>query len=250
MVFDIVIPVGPNDIKYIHEQVEYTKKNIIGYKNIFIISCKEDLYVKDCTVISENIFPFNIDTVASYHTKHKQNGWYLQQLLKLYAGFVIPDILDNYLVIDSDTYFLKPTKFIDNNNKLLYNFSNENHKEYFNHMNRLLPTLVKMDKTKSGICHHMIFNKNIIKVLFDKVEYYYNFTNNVTKKFYEIFLLCVDKDWYSGSGASEYEIYFNFIQLYFPNDYIIRELIWKNTHSINNISSDYDYVSCHHYMRV
>ena len=178
MVFDIVIPVGPNDIKYIHEQVEYTKKNIIGYKNIFIISYKEDLYVKDCTVISENIFPFNIDTVASYHTKHKQNGWYLQQLLKLYAGFVIPDILDNYLVIDSDTYFLKPTKFIDNN-KLLYNFSNENHKEYFNHMNRLLPTLVKMDKTKSGICHHMIFENKILEEIINWVN------QNFQKEFIE-----------------------------------------------------------------
>ena len=249
MKFDIVIPVAPNDIKYIHEQVEYTKKNIIGYRNIYIISYKPDLCVKDCIVIPETLFPFSIDTVALYHSKHKQNGWYLQQLLKLYAGFVIPDILDNYLVIDSDTYFLKPTEFITDK-ILLYNFSNEYHKEYFNHMSRLLPTLIKMDKNKSGICHHMIFNKNIIKVLFNKVECHYNIINKDNKTFYEIFLLCVDKNWYSGSGASEYEIYFNFIQLYYRDDFKIRELNWKNTHSINNIESNYNYVSCHHYMRI
>ena len=38
--FDIVIPVGPNDENVINQQIEYTKKNIIGYRNIYLI-CKD-----------------------------------------------------------------------------------------------------------------------------------------------------------------------------------------------------------------
>ena len=45
------------------------------------------------------------------NTNQDRIGWYLQQLLKFYAGFVIPDILQRYLIIDCDTHFLKPTKF-------------------------------------------------------------------------------------------------------------------------------------------
>ena len=36
--FDIVIPVGPYDKLCIYKQIEYTKKNVIGYRNIYIIS--------------------------------------------------------------------------------------------------------------------------------------------------------------------------------------------------------------------
>ena len=35
--FDIVIPVGPNDKTIIEEQIKFTKKNIIGYRNIYLI---------------------------------------------------------------------------------------------------------------------------------------------------------------------------------------------------------------------
>ena len=117
--FDIVIPVGPNDKSVIEEQIKYTKKNIIGYRNIYLICYDPSITIDGCITINENIFPFNIETVAKYHGKLERNGWYLQQLLKLYAGKIIPNILDKYLVIDSDTFFLKPTTFVENNKCLV-----------------------------------------------------------------------------------------------------------------------------------
>lgn len=247
MLFDIVIPVGPNDINIIAKQLVYTQKNIIGYRNIYIITYK-NLTLDGCIIINEDIYPFSMDTVSKYHGKMSRNGWYLQQLLKLYAGVIIPDILDNYLVIDSDTFFLKPTIFIEDD-KLLYNYGTEYNEEYFNHMKCLLPDLVKVDKDKSGICHHMIFNQSIIKDLFKRVEDYYNSMNDDKKNFYDIFLMMVNKSSYNGSGASEYEIYFNFIQLFYQNNMKIRKLEWVNN-SITNINNkNLDYISCHHYMR-
>jgi len=238
--FDIIIPVGPNDVSVIHNQLSFTKKNIVGYRNIYLITPDSSLSVEGCITINESIFPFSIDTVAKYHGSNERNGWYLQQLLKLYAGFIIPDIAENYLVIDADTFFLKPTSFI-HDNKPLYNVGLEYHIPYFTHMAKLDKSFNKMTRF-SGICHHMLFNKNIIKEIIDKVE------NNHADLFYNIFLKCVTE--FTGSGASEYEIYFNYLIQYHRDKIFIRELKWKNvTDFVLQKYNGYDYISYHHYMR-
>jgi len=240
--FDIVIPVGPNDINIVKQQIECTKKNIIGYRKIYLISYDKTLVIEGCITIREDIFPFNLDTVAEIHGKNNMNGWYLQQLLKLYAGLIIPNILDIYLVIDCDTFFRKPTTFIKNN-KCLYNYGSEYHKPYFDHMIKLDKNLTKQYMDKSGICHHMIFETKYIKILFNKIERIHNDT------FYNIFLKNVI-DIFT-SGASEYEIYFNFMLKYYRNKIIIRKLKWRNTGSLDKLKDNnwYDYVSYHWYMR-
>ena len=56
--FDIVIPVGPNDEYIIEKQIKFTKKNIIGYRNIYLICYKPSINISGCITIDENIFPF------------------------------------------------------------------------------------------------------------------------------------------------------------------------------------------------
>ena len=236
--FDIVIPIGPNDIDVVKTQLEYTKKNIVGYRNIYIICYDETLQIDGCISIPEKIFPFSIETVAEYHGKLDRNGWYLQQLLKLYAGLVIPDILDKYLVLDSDTFFLKPTLFYKEG-KCLYNYGVEYHMPYFNHMNRLHEDLKKY-VNKSGICHHMMFETKYIKEMIDMIEKKHN------DFFYNVFLLNVVD--INGSGASEYEMYFNYMLFKHPTKIAIRELKWKNANTLL-LDSDYDYISYHWHMR-
>ena len=67
--FDIVIPVGPNDKKIIKKQLEYTKRNIIGYRNIYLICYDSTINFNDCITIDEKIFPFTIETVSEFHGK-------------------------------------------------------------------------------------------------------------------------------------------------------------------------------------
>lgn len=236
--FDIVILVGPNDSDIIRTQINYTFKNVLGYRNVYLICSDSSIHIEGCTTISETMFPFSMETVANYHGKRTRNGWYLQQLLKLYAGEVIPNILDRYVVIDSDTFFLKPTTFIKDG-KSLYNYGNEYHREYFLHMERVHPELRKMD-AKSGICHHMIFERKYIKELFNMVEQYHK------DSFYNIFLKTVSD--YTGSGASEYEMYFNYMLSKHPSEIMIRGLKWMNSTKLI-LDGDYDYISCHWYMR-
>jgi FkbM family methyltransferase len=237
--FDIVIPVGPNDKDIIYQQIDYTKKNIIGYRKIYLICYDPTIRIDGCITVDEKIFPFTLETVSNIHGKLSRNGWYLQQLLKVYALTIIPDILERCLVIDSDTFFLKPTVFI-NDNKCLYNFGHEYHRPYFEHMLKLDEGLIKVDRTKSGICHHMMFEKKYINELVNRIEERHN------DKFYNVFLKTATD--VNGSGASEYEIYFNYMLKYHSNTIEIRKLKWANV-NVFNTCTDADYISYHHYMR-
>lgn len=239
--FDIVIPVGPYDSKVIQEQIKYTKKNVIGYRNIYLVSYDPSFISEGCITIDEKIFPFNIDTIANAHTPSKRNGWYLQQLIKLYAGIVIPGVHSRYLVIDADTFFLKPTSFIQNG-KCLYNYGTEFHIPYFQHMLKLHPSFTKIIQV-SGICHHMIFETIYVKEIITLVEGLHKDT------FYNTFLSQVSKSDIPNSGASEYEIYFNYIISAHKESIQIRPLKWENVNTIAD-TGDNDYISNHHYSRI
>lgn len=249
MLFDIVIPVGPNDVDIIGLQLRYTKSNIIGYRNIYIVCEQTDDKIDiinnitkiddNIIIINERIFPFTIETVSLIHGKSQRNGWYLQQLLKMYAGKVIPNILERYLVIDSDTFFMKPTEFIQNN-KCLYNWGFENHGPFFQHMKRLDTDFNKVSRF-SGICHHMMFETIYIGEIINKVELNHN------DPFYITFLkqVAFDKE---TSGASEYEIYFNYMLKNHPSKITLRELKWKNVDRLLYDTS-LDYISYHWWRR-
>lgn len=240
ILFDIVIPVGPNDESVLNDMIEHTKKNIIGYRNIYLVSYNPSIIIDDCITINENIFPFNKVTIGNIIGNNDRVGWYLQQLIKLYSGFIINDLLENYLVIDSDTYFMRPTSFFSNQLPL-YNPGTEYHVPYFNHMNKLHSTLTKKTRD-SGISHHMMFQQKFMKELFTLVEGYHNI------QFWKAFLICIDKKDILASGASEYEIYFNFLHIYHKDEFIVRSLKWENVNRLTD-RNDIDYISCHWYMR-
>jgi len=254
MSFDIVIPLGPNEISRINEQIQHVKKNVVGYRNIYIISFDPNITIDGCIIIDERIFEFKINDIASYFIKYKgkynRNGWYLQQLLKLYAGFTINGILNNYLVIDADIFFLNKISFLEND-KYIFTTSDEYHIPYFIHMNKLHECF-KKNHTKSGIAHHMMFNKNLIKEMFELVETKYN------RKFWVIFIEKVEEHKkypinHVESGASEYELYFNFMIKYHNDKIIIRNLNWSNIsvsdYKNNTYDKNKDYVSVCEWMK-
>ena len=227
--FDIVIPVGPNEIKNIHKQLIFTKKNIIGFRNIYIICYDPTIIIDECIMINENIFPFKISDIADvfsrYNGKNNRNNWYFQPLLKLYVGFVVDGILDKYLVIDADVFFLKPTEFIVND-KMIFTIGYEYSIPYFKHMTNLHPSFIK-NIDKSGITHHMMFYKKYMQEIFDIVEKYHNMP------FWKAFLEMVEEHKnhnpdYIESGASEYELYFNYVYKNHNDSIIIRSLNWEN----------------------
>jgi hypothetical protein len=245
-VFDIVIPLGPNDVMYIWPNLQRNRENIVGHRNIYIVTKdpsglpadqQEQARANGCTLIDEAIFPFQMsDVIAIHGGVNWRNGWYLQQLLKLYAGFVIPDILPRYLVVDADTVFLKPTRFISDDNKCFINVGREYHVPYFEHMKRMHPTFEKQVRY-SGISHHMMFERDYVADMMRLVEEHHN-----GKIFWRVFLEEVTD--IMGSGASEYEMYFNYMIRYHGADFRIRALQWGNAPRIIE-GQGLDYVSVH-----
>jgi hypothetical protein len=244
MSFDIVIPVGPNDLSIISSTIQYTRANVLNYRNIYLVS-KNEIKLDGCIYVSEDQFPIQIETLKQMRDFRDRAGWYYQQIIKLYAGKCIPDILEHYLVIDSDVYVLKPTTFMKYDSPL-FATGTEFHPPYFEHMARLHPSFTRKMNV-SGICHHMLFTKSHLEELFQLVE---NHASNGQgyRPFWKIFLETLS-DPIPESGASEYEIYFNFMLQYHKHDMLIRNLSWNNCHSLSEAQPDNDYIAVHHYMR-
>jgi len=251
MVFDIVIPLGPNEISNIDKQIEYTKKNIVGYRNIYIVTCNNDIKINNCITIDENVFPYKnfiADYFAQHNGKKNRNGWYFQQLIKLHAWKYIDGILDNYLIIDADVFFLKPINFIEDD-KPIFSTGDEYHEPYFTHMNLLHDNFIKVHPN-SGICHHMLYNKKYIIEIINIVE------EKHKKPFWQVFILSVNEHKkYSNisideSGASEYELYFNYLVKNYKDNIIIRNLKWQNVQKNANINNylECDYISICNWM--
>lgn len=111
-------------------------------------------------------------------------GWFLQQILKVYAGKVLG--LQDFILMDSDVVWFKPIKFLsqDTSNVTIngrrvpayyYTTSNQYHPAYFSTMRKIANLGLPDDKItkqphRSGIAHHMVIIKEIMDKLFDEVE--------------------------------------------------------------------------------
>ena len=245
LLFDIVVCVGPHDNDVVSDVLPYTQRNVIGYRNIYLVCSNPNISIPGTITIDEKIFPFTISDLQVMFGNNDRNGWYLQQLLKFYAGNIIPGILKRYLILDSDVYLLKPTKFITDDGKHIFTTGNQYYVPYFLHMNKLHESLKKVHPL-SGISHHAFFHTDRVNDLFKMVEH--KFSNE--KPFWKIFLENIDINEFARSGASEYEIYLTFMNLYHVNDIVIRQLNWSDASQLDaQNTKGYDYVAIHWYHR-
>lgn len=252
---DVVIVTHPKDKETLDLCIDGIRENCTMVRRIIVVS-SEKLSDK-CEWFDEKNFPFSIDDVAlaigkgskrrsetffKYH--YRPAGWYFQQLAKLYAAYVIPDISSNVLVIDSDTIFLNPVEFL-NETGGLFCFSRLPAKQrYLRHAQRLVPGYKRIYPKIYSVCHHMLFQKPILDDLFQTVEQFHG------KPFWIAFCHAVHP--IKSNGASEYEIYYNFA-LNQTDQVQLRELKWKNSSDLNKMTRfknrGYHFVSFHTYMR-
>lgn len=237
MSFDIFITVGPSDFEIIKYTLNLNLKNINNYKNIYIHSEFKNFNFDKVNNINQSFFPFSRNEITDLIKNKSRAGWIYQQLVGLYYPF-IQNNSENVLVIDSDVFFTKKIDF-QSGSKNIFTVGYEYHKPYFDHMKLLHPDLVKHDQF-SGISHHMIYNKTILKDLIKKVEDFHS------EEFYKVFIKNLNK--YEISGAADYEIYYNFALKNYKDMHLTRELVWTNLEkfSINNFFK-YDFVSLPHY---
>jgi hypothetical protein len=256
---DVVIPSTPKDLEVLDACVEGIIANCARIRDVYVVS-KTQL-TPSARWFDEALYPFSKKDVA-YHLAKKDPiladkilneefsrvGWYYQQLLKLYAPFAIPNISSNVLVLDSDTVFLKPVSFLNEENAGLYDPSSEYWMPYFYFSERLLPGFRRLYPQYSGISHHMLFQRPVLEDLFACIEEIHEMP------FWQAFCAMVDVNQLSpfSSGASEYELYFNFV--FHRTDQVeIRRLRRIDIPSLNKVAeciqNGYDYYSCHDWMR-
>ncbi len=251
--FDVVIPVHKKDLAVLEYCIEAAKKKLVGVRNIYIIS--REKYTNNANWIDEASFPFSLDLVKSY--VGGASGWYFQQLLKMYSPLVIPGISENVLILDSDTVFFRKVKMFDDCGRPFYNISKDTKvcRRPFDqrvavHIEKLLPDLAVKNlpaefQDLSGISHNMVFNREVIKELFKKIEDF----DGTGDPFYKIFLKHSD----NSHSASEYQIYFCFLLIYHRDAVRFRRLNYKNTADINikkyRRRFKYHYCSFHSYLR-
>jgi hypothetical protein len=145
------------------------------------------------------------------------------------------------LIVDADVIFFKRVKFLDNG-KFLFDKNHETHLPYFAHIKRLHPSFGPAFRNTSGIVNVMIVNKEILRELFQKVEDYHK------QEFWNVFLDQVAPNEFS--GASEYEIYFHYINKFHPNKVILRPLRYSNFGLRSKLEGgDWHYITYHHHVQ-
>lgn len=257
-IIDVVIPCHEKDARTLDLVVDGIRHNGQGVRRVIVVSAKR--LTQKAEWFDEALFPFSKNAIAVAIFKGDEDqakkyisdsrnrlGWIYQQLLKLYAPFVIPNISSNVLILDSDTIFLNKVSFIDAQGNALFNVGHQYHKPYFEHMNLLIPGLKRVFRDYSGICHHMLFQKYILEDLFHDIEICHG------KDAWEVLAETIDPKDLFHSALSEYEIYFNYV---FSRTYKakIRTLNWREFGFNHNAIAECkkhgcDYVSCHSYMR-
>jgi hypothetical protein len=255
---DVVIPCIAKDRETLGLCIAGIKKNAASIRRIIVLSPGK--LTGEAEWFDEALFPFTKQDVAFYLMKGEdrsanfllkkrpgQVGWCYQQLLKLYAPFVIPDLSSNVLILDADTIFLNPVDFLDASGGGLYAPGFSDYHVYYEHADRCLHGIHRVFPEYSGIAHHMLFQKPVLQDLFFQVEQQHR------KPFWKVFCFEADASLIAeGPYLSEYELYFNFA---FANtDQVhIRQLQWADVASIDNLEEmkeqGYHYVSNHSWMR-
>jgi hypothetical protein len=234
MKYDIIITSCEKDKNVLQKCIQSIKQYIKGYRRIIVVSDNKLTDIENIEWFDEKNYPFSkkdlydeMYNVVPDSLRRKRLG-YINQLLKLYAHYIIPDLTENLLIIDSDVIFIKESSFFDtDDNKLIpkygYNYMYPNGwKMYQNHFKKLHPDFKNFNK--SGICHHIIYNKYIIEELFNRIEKYHKAI------FWKIYLNLMDtRPNQTHAEPANCELYFNYINVFHKDKFILRKIKWMES---------------------
>ena len=212
--FDAISCIGAESADHIAKFAQHTLANVAGIHYLYLVVPDERVDEvsavvgsnSKCVVMEESVFPFSAQSSGRE---------LFNQLVKLHAWKIIPGITKRHLVIDANLFFVSPTAFTDMSVNL-YAFTSGFDQTVFDHINILNPFLRRVDADKSGECGHMMFDARLLEHIFSFVEFnhkqtfdivYVNSASSVTLR-----------------TTSDYELFFNYLQLAGYDNYRFREL--------------------------
>lgn len=254
--YDLVIPLGPNDLNFIYRILPSLFQNVVGLRQLYLVSVAPpdltrcaDAWRHRVTYVPESRYPFGPRDVVDRGIRSDRSGWYRQQLYKLYAHEVIPSLSSHFLVWDADTFLLTPQRFfLPDSCVARFGTHHQYHPDYFRHMAQLHPWLQRQTN-QSGICNFMAFQAGFVREMMAMVEARHGGT-----PFWQVFLDHVDPQ--AMSGASEFEMYFNFMLRFHPNAVQLMDPPLRFENYTSQVPSEQDFlhpqhdlVSVHWYLR-
>ena len=212
---DVVIPFHPKDKATVELCCE-SLRNVMNVDRIFLLTSINP-EIQNTTFINENEIP-NLISLNEIQSRWKRTdsqfadraGWIYQQLLKLGASQIIPDISSDFLISDSDVIFLNNPYVDVETGKFPYAeaYTGEYNESYRKNYQRLMK-----EPTESGfsfINHNMVFNKNNITDL-------KNFIEDKNNERWDLSIINA-LDFHSFSDFSEYDLYGNWMFKYKQNE--------------------------------
>ena len=172
------------------------------------------------------------------HMVYLKVGWFLQQLLKMYAGRILN--IGDFVLLDSDLVWMRPVKFVHTANgnfsTYFYASSTQYHPPYMASMVRIGGVGEYKNHTenihRSGIVHHMVIVYSVLEDLIRLTEELHHLPFwQVLLNQSAIEMTCrAPRASICGGGdtLSEYELYFNFAKARYPNTVAHRPLLWAN----------------------
>ena len=245
---DFIIPVHSKDFSTLELTIN-SIKNLSSCRNIYIISNK-NANIENTIFISEHLYAnyVTIEMIEERYSKKNskyisRSSWLYQQFLKLLATKIIPNLSDTFVIVDSDTIFLKDITFKPE--IFYYCKAKEYHIPYL----RPIKTLLNLQSTISfsTICHHSIFLKSTLDQMISDIEIRFN-TN-----FVDAVLNTLDLN--EVSNFSEWDLYSNYMILNHLDQTKARSLKYKDIKFIPKLvhlmlySFYFDFISSHAYQR-
>lgn len=190
MKIDVIVPVTHKDMGILPYCIKSIQKHVQHPINkIFIISARtEDITtfcnMNGCEFVDEDtVLPISKKDIKYKVGTKDRSGWLFQQLLKL-SGDTISR-LDNYLIVDADTVYIRPRVF-EQNNKTIFDISDEYHQPYFKTYKKLLGSDIFLPASLTS--HNMMINRLVLRELKNKIEkrsnlkWYQAIINNIDEK--------------------------------------------------------------------
>lgn len=197
---DVIIPMVKKDLETAELTVETTKK-LVNHKigTIFVISPPSPRIEAFCK--KHGCKWVNEDDILPNASIKKQGGWIIQQFLKLNADTLAHH--EHYLVVDADTFFLRPQIFMKNDDTYLLNV----HWDMALVRRRTTAHLLgnKTCDVYDLVPHHMFFSKKIVRAMKKHIEKRFN------APWDQAIVQEMNKDTQHRSGFSEYDLYVTYL---------------------------------------
>ncbi len=216
-VIDVVIPCCPREFPLLRECVRGIRDNGIDIGRIIVVterasSCEIRRLTKklDVEIFFEELLPFTLEEVG--HRLYRQ-------LLNLYLFRIIPDLTKHVLILNPNTIFFSPYRFVTEGGKTLFMSTGSDDGGWFFHAQRLIPHFRENPFGFSSIHNFMVFRRDVIEKLFCEVETFHRMP------FWRAYIYSVDSRYIF---TSEWEIYFNYFLIRYPREFCWQTFLWED----------------------